>query len=165
MIAPHDTAIVIPSDSPWKMWACYEHQVTFEAGKPPEVIMVGVTKMCDVYRMAECRLNSEWQRIFAKGGHVMVRIIATGDDKPEMMRWAATHMRSLDKIPRCNLHGVSTRGYARPIRCENTGEVFASQKEACDALGIHQSAMSRHLGGGLGKVNDMVFRYVSTVVD
>lgn len=163
-ITKQDVSIVLDTDKPWEKWACYEHHVTFDPNAPPDIIMIGVCKLTDVYRMSEGRVNSEWMRIFARGGHVMVRIVAIGDDKVEMTRWASSHMRGQERIPRCNLHGVNQRGYSRPVRCENTGEVYESQREACEALGLHQSAMSRHLSGAIGKVGGMMFRYVNEEV-
>lgn len=158
-ITKADTAMIVDTRKPGDLYCAYEHHVTFSEGSPPEVIMVGACKLADVYRMLDGKANSEWQRIFAQGGHVMVRIIAVGDERMEMMRWAMTHMRSLPTIPRCNLHGVSTKGSARPVRCENTGVTYQSQRDACEQLGIHSSSMSRHLSGQLAKVSGMVFRY------
>lgn len=160
MIIQTDNAMILDTVKPWEQYCTYEHHVSFDPEKPPEVIMVGMCKLVDVYRMADGRTNSEWGRIFGKGGQVMIRIIAIGDVRAEMAKYAANHMRSLPKIPRCNLHGISTRGYSRPIRCENNGTVYASQREACEALGLHQSSMSRHLAGGLSKIGGMVFSYV-----
>lgn len=159
-ITTTDTALVIDTNRPQEQYCAYEHLVSFEAGAPPEVIMVGMCRLTEVYRLSEGRVNSDWSRIFGGGGHVMVRIIAVGDNRADMSKFAANHIKSLPAIPRCNLHGVSTRGYARPIRCENDGMVYPSQKEAAEAYGLHASAISRHLAGNLHKVGGMVFTYV-----
>lgn len=154
-----DTSLILDTRRPGDLFCAYEHHATFTQDAPPEIILVGACKLADAYRMVDGKANSEWQRIFAQGGQVMVRIIATGDDRIEMTRWAMSHMRNLPTIPRCNLHGLSTRGSARPIRCENTGVVYQSQRDACEQLAIHSSSMSRHLSGQLAKVSGMVFRY------
>jgi hypothetical protein len=147
-----DTSIVLDVDRPSELFCAYEHYTT-------ELIMVGACKLVDVYRMADAKSNTEWQRTFSRGGYVNIRIIAVGDNRTEMARYAQTYLRSLPTIPRCNLHGITTRGFARPIRCENTQVVYKSQRDACEQLGIESSSMSRHLNGRLSRVHGMVFRY------
>lgn len=159
-ITKADTSLILDTSRPGDLFCAYEHRATLTPGAPPEIIMVGACKLADAYRMIDGKTNSEWLRIFAQGGQVMVRIIATGNNRVEITRWAMGHMRSLPTIPRCNLYGLSMRGSARPVRCENTGEVYKSQRDACEQLGIQNSTMSRHLSGQVPKVNGMIFRYV-----
>lgn len=155
-----DTSIVLNTVKPHSFWCAFEHHVQLEADKPPQIIYVGISKLTDVYKLAECRVNSEWSRMFRGGGHVMVRIIAIGEDRTETLKYAMRHMKALDPIPVCNAKGVSTRGLTRRVKCLNDGEVFASQKQAAEAYGLYPSSLSRHLQGATHVVNGLMFEYV-----
>lgn len=160
MLTLVDTSLVVDTRSPNTLMCAFEYLVAFEVGAAPEVIMVGVCGLGEVYRLGVGKLNTEWLKLFGNGGSVLVRIIAVGDDRVEMNQWAQKYLQSLPKLPRCNLHGMAVAGRGRPIRCETTGENFASQSEACATYGIHQSLMSRHLAGRTATVSGMIFRYV-----
>lgn len=153
-----DASLVVDTHQPGKLWCAFEHLVSFAAGAPPEVILVGTCKLQDVYRLIDGARNSEWQRIFSGGGQVMVRVIATGLEQQEVHRFAMTHMRSMPTMPRCNLRGVTTKGTAQRIECVTNGVTYDSQKSAADALSISGSAISRHLRGDLSHVGGYVFR-------
>lgn len=157
-LTKHDAAIVIDAAQSASLWAAYEHQAQFEAGKPPEVVFVGVCRLTDVYRMIEGQRNSEWLRIFGRGGAVLVRIIATATERGEAMRHAQAHAKSFPTLPRCNLHGVNLKGVARRVICSN-GKTYDSQKHAADALGVSASAISRHIRGELNTVGGYTFAY------
>lgn len=43
------------------------------------------------------------------------------------------------------------------IRCNETGELFASQNRAADLLGIDSASLSRHLNGKLSSVGNYTF--------
>ena len=160
MLIAADASLIVDTRRPVDLLCAFEHLATFEAGAPPEVILVGTCKLNDVYRLAVGKNNSEWVKIFANGGSVMVRIVALGDNQAEINRWANIHMRALPSIPRCNLHGLKLRGWSRAIKCENTGEVFATQSAACEALGLDGGSLSKHLSGKSAHVDGRIFRYV-----
>lgn len=155
-----DSSLIIDTTNPGQQWCAYEHLATFEAGAPPQVIFVNACKLADVYRLVDANRNSEWRRIFGKGGHIMVRIIAIGE-QAEVTKFAIAHMRSLTPMPMCNLKGYTTKGTAQRIECITNGVTYGSQKEAADTLGISGSAISRHLRGDLKHVGTYVFRMAS----
>lgn len=157
-----DAAIVVDTVQPGKLYCVYEHLVSFAPGQPPEVIMVGTCKIADVYRLIDGSRNSEWQKIFRGGGQVMVRIVATGHPTA-CQRHAMAHMRAMNPMPRCNLHGVSTKGTSQRVECITNGIIYDSQKAAADALNISSSAISRHLRGDLQRVGGYMFRLAETV--
>lgn len=43
------------------------------------------------------------------------------------------------------------------IKCVETGEIFASQNRAADALGVSRSALSKHLKGVTSSINGLTF--------
>lgn len=153
-----DASLIIDTAHPGKIWCVYEHLVSFAVGQPPEVIMVGACKLPDVHRLIDGARNSEWQKIFRGGGSVMVRVVATGTDQVEVQRHAMAHMRSYPNLPRCNLKGFSTKGTSQRIECVQNGVIYDSQKDACMALGLHTSAVSRHMRGDLKHVGGYTFR-------
>lgn len=158
MIKKQDASIIGNTMNLDKQFCAYEHLAVVEPGKPPEVVFVSACKLLDVYRMVEGRRNSEWAKMFRDGGDIMVRIIATGPDRTEIIRFAMNHMRQMSPRPRCNLHGVLMKGVARPLICSN-GQTFNSQVEAARALGVSASAISRHLKGELNTVAGYTFGY------
>jgi hypothetical protein len=143
---------------PSQVWCAYEHQAVLTEGAPPQVIFVSACRLCDVYKLNEGKTNSDWHSIFYNGGHVLVRIIATGD-KADIIRHAQKYARSLQPTPRCNLHGFSIKGGRRAIRCHQTDIVYPSQLAAAEALGLSQGAISQHLDGKISNLNGMTFEY------
>lgn len=158
-IVKADSSLAVDTKSARGLWCVFEHLAQFVADKPPEVIFVSVCKLSEVYRLIEGVRNSEWNRIFAEGGTVMVRIVATTEEKHEAQRYAVQHMRTLEKHPRCNLHGVLQHGRTRPIMEIESKIVYASQTDAASKLAISASAISRHLNGQLSHVNGYTFEY------
>lgn len=158
MIKKQDASVIGNTMDIDKQFCAYEHLAVIQPGKPPEVVFVSVCKLLDVFRMVEGRRNSEWAKMFSHGGDVMVRIIATGTERTEVIRFAMNHMKQLPAKPRCNLHGVMMKGIKRPIICSN-GQTFNSQLDAARALGVSASAISRHLKGDFNTVGGYTFAY------
>lgn len=158
-----DTSLVIDTQKVSETYCVFEHHIQTALDRPPEVILVGACRLIDVHRLIEGKHNSEWSTIFAGGGHVMVRIVAVGTDKQEIARYAMQHARTFDPMPRCNLRGFSMKGGKRPIKDLTTGEIYPSQSEAANALGMAQSALSRHLRGELKHVGGRVFQYIGSM--
>lgn len=159
MIYQADCAIVLDAQQTFRTWCVWEHIANFGDGKPPEVIMIGMCKLNDVYKLVEGKRNSEWMRIYADGGAVMVRIVAHGTDRVELQRWAAQHARASGRLPRCNISGINVKGTSTPIDCLTNGKRYESQKQACDELGLNRSAFSRHLRGDSAHIGGYVFKY------
>jgi len=158
-MTPTDTNIVIDTTRPTLIWCVYEHQCVLEPEKPPETILVGACRLTDCYKLIDGKTNSEWGRIYANGGAVLVRIIQLHDDALTAKRAAIAHIKTLPHPPRCNLRGVSMRGAKRPIICDQNGQEYATQGEAAEALGISQSGISRHMAGELAHVQGHTFHY------
>lgn len=53
---------------------------------------------------------------------------------------------------------LSRRGHpGNAVKCEETGEIFASQNRAADATGVSHSALSHHLNDGTALPNGLHF--------
>lgn len=140
-------------------WCAYEHWATLQPGQPPQCIFVGATRLVDVYKLNDGRNNSQWAKIFANGGSVLIKIIATGADRSEIINAAVRASRSHEPAPICNIQGFNMAGSLRRIACSN-GEIYDNQAHAAMALGTHQSAISRHLGGHSAHVKGHTLTYV-----
>lgn len=140
-------------------WCAFEHIATLKAGEPPQTIFVGACRAVDVYKLQEGKSNSQWAKIYAQGGNVLLRILATGPDRSEIINYAVKVARGYNPPPVCNLHGYTMAGALRRIACSN-GEVYDSQAHAAAALGTHQSAVSRHLQGHSAHVKGHTLTYV-----
>lgn len=153
-------SIIVNVKNVLSQWCVYEHWATLRAGDPPTCVMVGTSKLIDVYKLLEGRVNSEWARIFAGGGHVMVRIVKTAENRREAMALAVAQSRKYDPLPLCNRNGFALYGGMRRI-VSSTGEVFATQREAANALGVSGPTISRHLSGELNHVRGVVLNYAA----
>jgi hypothetical protein len=154
-----DASIVVDVRRQSETWCVYEHQVVMSPGEPPETILIGACRLADVYRLTDGKTNSEWQNMFANGGHVLVRIVATTLNRSDAYRSAADIVRSSQPIPRCNLLGYNLRGMRKPIICLNNGKRYETQLQASQELGIHCSAISRHLRGQGNSAGGFKFAY------
>lgn len=140
-------------------WCAFEHWATLQPGQPPECILVGACRLVDLFKMNDGRNNSQWAKIFANGGSVMIRVLATGADRSEIINHAVRASRSHDPQPVCNIHGYNMQGALRRIACSN-GDTYDNQEHAARALGAHQSAVSRHLAGHLAHVKGHTLTYI-----
>lgn len=154
-----NAAVIIDVGALGDTWCAFEHLAVLEPGRPPEVIMVGACPLVDVFRLREGRENSEWAKMFRNGGHLMIRIVHTEADRSAVRRFALEHSRKFDPMPRCNVKGFRVSHRHQPIKCEQTGKRYKTQKQAADDLGLTQSAISRHMKGELAHVKGFVFRY------
>lgn len=152
-----DASIVIDAQNGNHQWCVYEHHVVLEEGAPPTMILVGACKLNEVFNMTDGKTNSEWAKVFANGGKLLLRIVAVADDKPEAVRHAQGIMR--DKQPICNLRGFDLKTQRNAIKCLTNGRRYNSQSEAANDLGINQGQLSRHLRGTGKHVNGFVFAY------
>lgn len=156
-----DCALIVDVHRSANTYCVFEHHLQIAPGQPPEIILVGMSRLTDIYKLIDGKTNSDWAAIFANGGSVMVRIVATSTDKSEARRAAAVHARSLNPAPRCNIHGFNVRGISRKIMCNN-GVEYDSQLAAAEELNLSQSAISRHLRGELAHVGGFRFYYRGT---
>ena len=160
MITKTDSAIIVETGDTSKTWCVYEHHVILTPGEPPETIMIGACRLCDVYNLSDGKKNSEWIRIFEKGGTVLVRIVATTPEKTFANRHAMKLLKEMENKPRCNIFGYDLRHSSRAIKCVQSGERYATQSAAALALGIPASSISRHLNGELKTAGGFNFHYV-----
>lgn len=138
------------------LWCAYEHH------SPPHVVYVNACRLVDVFKMREARDNSEWLRMFANGGGIVLHFLCITDDRNEAMRVAIERCKSLPTMPRCNLHGYNMHKAPRKIICSN-GATYKSQNEAAKLLNISQGNLSKHLRGELTSVSGYTFAYVTEV--
>jgi len=155
MIEQPNTSLIIDTKA-GKTWCMFEHLVVFDATKPPEVILVGVCLLAEITTMTDGRRNSVWVDIFRNGGQVMINIIATSEDKAELIRRATKRVHELR--PRCNAQGFNMKNASNRVTCSN-GETYDSQRDAAIALGLDASAISRHLRGKTSHVMGYTFSY------
>lgn len=159
VIQSADASLVVDTKHTTELWCVYEHQVVLKEGEPPSVIMIGACRLREVYLLIDGKTNTEWAKIYANGGSVLVRIVGVTLDKMEAMRHAQTLVRSATPTPICNLQGYNIRGSARAVRCINNDTRYNTQREAAEALGVSASALSRHLRGELTHANGLRFVY------
>ena len=156
-----DASLVLDAKRSSENWCVFEHQVMMQADEPPQVILVGACRLLEVFKLTDGRGNSDWTEIFKNGGSVLVRILAITYDRQEAFREAARLARDMDPRPRCNLVGYNLRGKSRAVVCLNNGERYVTQTEAAEKLGIHGSAISRHLKGDLSHAQGFKFAYAT----
>lgn len=158
-IIKQDAPVIVNSENSMDTWCVFEHRVTMQEGEPPTVILVGACRLVEVYRLVEGKTNSEWANIFRNGGHVLVTIVATTEDKREATLYASQLMRDMRPIPRCNLSGYSIKGGRRSVICVTNGKRYHNQGEAAADLGVSASSISRHLRGELTHAGGLKFTY------
>jgi hypothetical protein len=157
-ITKQDAPITITPAQVADTYCVYEHLMVTTPGAPPSVIFVGSCKLIDVFRMRDARNNSYWTTLTSAGAPVMIRIIMTAQDGKTARDGAVKHVRSLNPMPVCNVHGFNMFGSQRAILCSN-GQTYQSQSEAAAALGVTQSAISQNLRGTLSGVKGYTFTY------
>lgn len=154
-----DASIIVDTKTSAEDWCVYEQSAVLNPGEPPTVILIGASKLVDLFRLVDGKVNSEWCKLFENGGKVLVRIIATTSEKQEAYRYASERVRSMSPQPRCNLHGYSLRGTRRSVICLNNKRRYDTQRDAAFDLGIHASAISRHLNGELAHAQGFKFAW------
>lgn len=157
----NDSCLIINTLVAHETWCVYEHLMVMQDGQPPTVIYVNTCKLSDVYRLSQARQNSEWLKLTKINPTIMVRIIATGDNRHEMGRVATKHSRSFNPMPQCNLRGFRMRGGRGMINCSN-GMQYRTQAEAALATGFTQSAISKCLRADVSHVGGLVFTYAES---
>ena len=72
------------------------------------------------------------------------------------------HDRKNVSLPRAVTSGYRARASNKAVQCVETGQIFKSQKMACDTLGLNPGQLSQHLRGmqGVRHVKGMTFRLV-----
>lgn len=158
-IQKFDASVVVDIRRNNETWCIYEHQAVMKQGEPPVTIMIGACRLVDVFHLRDGKTNSEWSNIFANGGHVLIRIVGTTLNRADAYRVAAEMVRDSNPQPRCNLIGYNLRANRRPVICLNNGTRYETQKDAAYQLGIHESAISRHLRGFCDSAQGFKFAY------
>jgi len=126
-------------------------------GGQPTPLWLGTVRTPDVYKLSGFADNDGWRRHVTPDTMITIIILCTGDIW-ECRRYADTLLREM-KLPICNGYRIATAAHrATPIRCNN-GEVYRSQTDAANQLGLSQAHISRHLNGGLKHVQGYTFEY------
>lgn len=158
-----DASVIVDTRRNNDTWCIYEHQAVMKQGEPPVTIMIGACRLVDVFHLRDGKTNSEWSKIFANGGHVLVRIVGTTLNRSDAFRVAAEMVRDSAPQPRCNLLGYNMRTNRQPVICLSNGKRYETQRHAAHELGIHESAISRHLRGLANSAQGFKFAYAMAV--
>lgn len=160
-----DASVIVETKDTRSIWCVYEHQAVLTVGDPPVTVFIGASRLMEVFHMNDARRNSEWRKMFDKGGQVLVRIVGITHDRAEAFRVASEMIRNNDVRPRCNALGYNTSGARRPIVCLENGKRYESQLAAAEDLGIYSSTISRQLRGLANTAQGFRFAYLGHVGD
>lgn len=158
MVLQPENAVILDVRKSSNDWCVFEYWATLKEGEPPQCIMCGAERLIDVYKLRTGKSNTEFARIFANGGTIMVRIIAIGGSRRELIQAAVMQTRKYTPAPVCNTKGYTAGGIIRRISCSD-GRIFDSQQHCAVELGVSQSAISRHLRGEGNHVKGYLLTY------
>lgn len=127
------------SDQFEKTHVVYTHSVN------GELIFVGCCLLPEIGLMTAARCNSEWVRVARTGIKIKMAIIAaTTDERIAQFHLAITIS---EHKPYCNINGkpIGNTHKRKQVRCEQTGTLFGSVREAAQAALVTSATMSNHL--------------------
>ena len=142
-------------------WAVYGHTVpTLGPQDEWPVLWIGYCRAGDVLMAPDARVTGAWLAILAGRSDLLLTVYSLHESGHHAMREALRLIRL--HRPAVNgqekLHGPGNR---RPVRCEETGELFECAADACRKYGIHKSQMSVYLTRRDGrKLKGLTFVYV-----
>lgn len=119
-------------------WIVYAHANTSNT-----VQFIGISQMADVFKFTEAKNNSEWSKIFPDGTPIKVVFIGMTNDEKSARDIALTNIAHLR--PYCNVKGYNISERYQNVKCDQTGEIFASANAAAIAHDLSQSALFNHL--------------------
>lgn len=128
--------------------------VSYSTGDPFAVIWIGVVKLHDVYKFIEPGKNNQWRHHVTPDTQLVVTVHYTGsriECQIESSKLILKHK------PVCNLTGHS---HSKRISCSN-GQIYATQSEAAQALGLNQGGISSVLNGRLKSISGYYFSYIA----
>ena len=128
--------------------------VSYSTGDPFAVIWVGVVKLHDLYKFIDPGENNQWRHHVTPHTQLVVTIHYTGSKiecQIESSKLIVKHK------PVCNMTGHS---HSKRIACSN-GQIYATQSEAAQALGLNQGGISSVLNGRLQSISGYHFHYTA----
>jgi hypothetical protein len=158
-IVAQSATIIDRTDQFNKQWCMYEHWMFDDTAQADVLLYVGLCRLSEVFHFHDARRNSEWMKRVQPSTTLTIRIAMTGTRK-ECTDQRGIYIHALPTRPICNMIGFDVVGTSPGIICNETNVRYASQVEACEALGLNQGRLSSHLAGKPGAVslNGYTFR-------
>lgn len=104
-----------------------------------EILFVGSGPLNSIFTLNELNRNGSFER----NRDYIFQLHSRHDNRVDALNAVGAWMRTQETMPTLNRHGAF--GHKGDIRCNETGEVFRSQKAAAMAHGIDAGALGRHL--------------------
>lgn len=128
-----------------------------------EVILIDITPVSrGIFNMLAAHQNKRFHTMLQELENpvIKVRVLVVVDDMKAASAVRHAWMKE-NGMPYLNANPVLSTNPKR-VRCVDTGEVYPTQKAACEAHGINQSIMSQHLRGvgHYPTVGGLVFKYI-----
>jgi hypothetical protein len=161
MIVPQTSRIVDFMGDFHEKWCVYEIWTYNEAETRDECIFIGVCRLVHLFNFPDARRNTEWPKRVTQRTVITVIIRASGT-APECYNERGRLFSTMQPRPICNAQGFDTHGTTTRVICNETGQTFETQTDACATLGINPGRLSQHLNGrpGARTVNGYTFRRV-----
>lgn len=111
--------------------------------KNSEIMHVGMSQLGKLFSLPDAKANPAYMRYIYPGKEILLQVCDITASKIDAQRALSVRLRQLPKRPAMMIAGI---GAARnPIYCNETGEIFNTVAEVCNAHGVTQSALSQHL--------------------
>jgi hypothetical protein len=117
------------------------------------------------YEKVKTHIRENKRTYLAVGGTVVVTVLIT--KRPVVTQVAKNTALVVWKPTNTNIAitNVTRRGHpGNIVRCIETGEVFASQNRAADAMRLSRSVLSQHLNGLQPAVSGLTFEKLGEAV-
>lgn len=109
------------------------------------LIYVGTCKQSQVMTIPDARSNPLFASTFKENTKFILNVTHVLPDRASAMECYAAQIKFWGMPEMIRAHSL-----AKGVQCLNTGEIFASIKDAAQAHGLDQAALSRHLRGIAG---------------
>lgn len=137
-------------------WTVMRYSIPGENGAPPMIMSIIATPWVRALTMVDAAKNSEWIKYMAIDRPVIAEIVMTGTQQ-ECVIYASKLAGQTQ--PHCNRYGFVLTAKTSRLLCSN-GQTYENQTDASQALGLAQSAISKHLRGELVAVKGLTFSRV-----
>ena len=138
-------SIVMETMSKFKeQWCVYQHLDADDA-----ILYIGTCKLTEAYQFPDARTNSEWIKRVTPATVIQVRILWTGT-RMECANERGRLVMTTNPRPPCNMMGFETLGTVQQVTCNETGQTFDTQMDACRTMNLPQPSLSSHLAGRAG---------------
>lgn len=139
-----------------KTWTVMRYSIPGDNGSPPMVMSIVATPWANALTMSDAAKNSEWIKHMVVDRPVIAEIVMAGTQQ-DCIIYASRLIGQTQ--PHCNKHGFAMTAGTSRLQCSN-GQIYENQSAAALALGVAQSAISKHLKGELRAVKGYTFARV-----